>query len=64
MGGFFLIGGACGFLGALLGRWLMRRMLADPNRTGIVAMAFTRVLVVLGLGVTVAMRPTGRSIVD
>jgi hypothetical protein len=38
-------------------------MLADPNRTGIVAMAFTGAIVVLGLGIMVAMRPTGRPIV-
>jgi hypothetical protein len=63
MGGFFLIGGACGFLGVLLGGWVTWRMLADPNRTGIVAMAFTGALVVLGLGIMVAMRPTGRPIV-
>jgi MFS family permease len=58
MGGFFVIGGMGGVLGAVLGAWGIWRLLADPARMGTVGGGLGALLVVLVIAVVYAMTPT------
>lgn len=57
MSGFFFVGGLCGLVGLILGGWLTWRLLANPERSGTVALGFGTILVVLIIGSVIALRP-------
>lgn len=57
MAGFFFVGPALGFVGLLLGAWGFWTLLANPERTGTVAIGLVVQLVVMIAGVTIALQP-------
>lgn len=57
MGGFFVVGPACGFVGLILGGWGTWVLLAKPERMGAVSLGLAAVFAVLVAGVMFALRP-------
>lgn len=57
MSGFFFVGSLCGLVGLVLGGWLTWRLLANPERSGTVALGLFALLFVLIIGTTIALRP-------
>jgi hypothetical protein len=58
MGGFFVIGGMGGLVGAILSAWLIWRLLADAARMGVVGGALFGLLVVLVAAIVYTLTPT------
>ena len=58
MAGFYLAGPVCGFIGLVLGGWVVWRLLADAGRTGAVTTGLVGLAVVLIVGTTIALQPT------
>ena len=58
MGGFFVIGGLGSVPGAVIGAWVIWRVLADPSRTAVVGGSLAGLLVVLVAGLVYSMTPT------
>ncbi len=57
MGGFFQVGGLCGFAGMILGGWLLWRILENPQRAGAVGLSLAAMVVILVVGATIVLQP-------